>query len=57
MTIEPIMWLKEPNKLCLTEDLGEYIHEMGFDWDEELSESQFVELWELILEWQKDVQK
>lgn len=39
------------------EDLAEYLFEMGFDWDVVLDVKTFTEFWELVLDWQKEVQK
>jgi hypothetical protein len=49
-------WLEEPNKINFCPDLAEYIFgEMG--WDKRIdTASDFVELYELILEWEKEVQ-
>ena len=38
------------------EDLSEYLLEMGWD-DVVLDEGTFTEFWELVLDWQKEVQK
>ncbi len=56
--IRSIMWL-HPTKplLYLDDDLGEYLQEMSFDLDSEMRGSDSAEFWELVLEWQKEVQK
>lgn len=55
---QSIMWL-HPKKplLYLDSDLGEYLQEMSFDFDKEMQSEDSAEFWELVLEWQKEVQK
>jgi hypothetical protein len=50
-----ILWFARPNRICFCRDLAEYVFaEMG--WDKRIdTESDFVELYELVLEWQKEV--
>jgi hypothetical protein len=57
--IRDIMWL-DPERpvVYIDDDLGEYLEEMSFASNETvLTEEQFVEFWELVLEWQEEVQK
>lgn len=56
--IPSIMWL-DPKKplLYLDTDLGEYLEEMSFDFNEDSTKEDLAEFWELVLEWQKEVQK
>ena len=53
-----IMDLHPYKKLLLIndEDLSEYLLEMGWD-NVVLDEGTFTEFWELVLDWQKEVQK
>ena len=56
--IPSIMWLDLDKPLLhLDNDLGEYLQEMSFDFDKEMAGSDIAEFWELVLEWQKEVQK
>jgi hypothetical protein len=52
---DDILWFERPNKVCFCPDLAEYVFsEMG--WDKRIdTESDFVELYELVLDWQKEV--
>ncbi len=56
--IQNIMWLDPKKKLLhLDNDLGDYLQEMSFDLDKEMHGARTAEFWELVLEWQKEVQK
>ena len=55
--IEDIMWLKKPRYLCLNADLAEFLEEHSWSCEGELGTDNFAEFWELVLEWQKEVQK
>lgn len=55
--INDLMWLKEPNILMIDDDLGEFLLENSFDNETTLDKATFIEFWELVLEWQKEVQK
>ena len=55
---ETIMWLIRDRLFILNDDLCEYIEEMGYNWPKRTAtRAEFVELWELVLDWQKEVQK
>ena len=52
---DDFVWFEHPNRLCFCPDLAEYVFgEMA--WDKRIdTESDFVELYEIILDWQKEV--
>lgn len=55
---ESIMWLFRNRLFILNDDLVEYIEEMGYNWPKDTAtNAEFIEFWELVLDWQKEVQK
>lgn len=57
--IKDLLWLDPLNPvLYIDDDLYEYLLEMSFETQGfVINEARFAELWELVLEWQKEVQK
>lgn len=57
--IKDLLWLDPLNPvLYIDNDLYDYLLEMSFETQGfVINEETFVELWELVLEWQKEVQK
>lgn len=52
------MWLFRNRLFILNDDLVEYIEEMGYNWPKDTAtNAEFIEFWELVLDWQKEVQK
>jgi hypothetical protein len=54
---DEVMWLDGINTLYVDNDLNYFLLENSFDTDSTLTTQTFVEFWELVLEWQKEVQK
>lgn len=52
---DDFFWFERPNQMCFCPDLAEYVFgEIG--WDKRIdTESDFVELYEIILDWQKEL--
>jgi len=52
---DDFLWFEHPNQICFCPDLAEYVFgEIG--WDKRIDiESDFVELYEVVLEWQKEL--
>jgi hypothetical protein len=57
--IRDLMWVDPLNPvLYIDDDLYEYLLEHSFETEGfVINEARFVELWELVVEWQKEVQK
>ena len=52
-----IMWLDDLDTLYVDNDLNDFLLENSFDTATTLTSKTFVEFWELVLEWQKEVQR
>jgi hypothetical protein len=54
---DEIMWLDGMDTLYVHNDLNDFLLENSFDTTATLTTETFFEFWELVLEWQKEVQK
>ena len=55
--MKDILWLDKDNTLFVDNDLAEYLAEMSFKSEGPIDEAEFIEFWELLLLWQKEVQE